>query len=163
MGVDIRAINKVGIGDSCELQITTAPVEPEPPSKPWIHEARDGCLNVAWHPPDSDGGFPITAYRIRMRKILGANKWNPFGPGESKATWVDMGSVGAAMNSSAESPMYNAWVGPLESKSCEYRFQVSALNRAGESKGSELSDAQYAVRREIPWQQTNWHLHVLIG
>jgi len=100
--VDIRAVNKVGVGDPCEFQITTAPVEPDPPSKPWIQEARDGCLNVAWRPPESDGGFPVTAYKVKMRKILGASKWNPFGPGESSATWVDMGTVGAAMNDQAE-------------------------------------------------------------
>jgi len=141
--VDIRAVNKVGSGDPCEFQITTAPVEPDPPSKPWIDEARDGCLNVAWHAPASDGGLPITAYRVRMRKILGASKWNPFGPGESTATWVDMGTVGAAMSEQAATSMYNAWVGPLEKTPCEYRFQVFCMSAAGESGGSELSEPQY--------------------
>jgi len=141
--VDIRAVNKVGPGDPCEFQIITAPVEPAPPTTPWIEEARDGCLNVAWHPPASDGGMQITAYRIKMRKIIGASKWNPFGPGESAATWVEMGSVGAAMNEQVEQSMYNAWVGPLETTSCEYRFQVFAMNKMGESKASELSEPYY--------------------
>jgi hypothetical protein len=143
--VDVRAVNKVGAGDPCEFQITTAPVEPDPPSKPWIEEARDGCLNVAWEPPELNGGMPVTAYKIKMRKILGVSKWsvNPFGPSEKDAVWVDMGTVGAAMNEQAEPSMYNAWVGPLEAGACEYRFQVVAMNRMGESRGSELSDPQY--------------------
>jgi len=144
--LDVRAVNKVGAGDPCEFKITTAPVEPDPPGKPWIEEARDGCLNVAWCPPEIDGGMQVTAYKIKMRKILGVSKWtpmNPFGPGEKDATWVDMGTVGAAMNEQAEPSMYNAWLGPLEAGACEYRFQVVAMNRVGESKGSELSDPQY--------------------
>eukprot|EP00933_Yihiella_yeosuensis_P072854 TRINITY_DN81394_c0_g1_i1.p1 TRINITY_DN81394_c0_g1~~TRINITY_DN81394_c0_g1_i1.p1 ORF type:complete len:879 (+),score=131.42 TRINITY_DN81394_c0_g1_i1:3-2639(+) len=142
--VNIRAVNKVGPGDACDFQITTAPTEPEPPSKPWIEEARDGCLNVAWYPPENDGGIPITSYRVRMRKIIGASKWNPFGPGDHTADWVDMGSVGAAMNpQQGAQPMYNAWVGPLESTTCEYRFAVHAKNHNGESRPSELSDPHY--------------------
>lgn len=137
--LDIRAVNKVGAGDAHEFQITTAPVAPDPPSKPWVEEARDGCLNVAWYSPENDGGMPITAYRIKMRKILGASRWNPFGPGETAASWVEMGSVLAAGDAS----MYNAWVGPLEVGACEYRFQIQALNKLGESKASELSDPHY--------------------
>lgn len=34
--LDIRAVNRVGAGDACEFQITTAPCEPDPPSKPWV-------------------------------------------------------------------------------------------------------------------------------
>lgn len=145
--LDIAAVNKVGPGDGCEFQVSTAPVEPDPPSKPWVDEARDGCLNIAWKPPASDGGLPILAYRIRMRKLVGGttfNQWHGMGPGEKQATWVDMGSVGSRMCEEEEDPsVYNAWVGPLEATSCEYRFQIIALNKAGESKGSELSDAQY--------------------
>jgi len=143
--VDIRAVNKVGPGDPCEFQIHTAPVDPDPPSKPWVEEARDGCVNVAWHPPLADGGSPVTAYKVRMRKILGATKWNPFGPGESKAIWVDMGSVAAATHDLEEegTSMYNAWLGPLETTACEYRFQIVAASGVGESAGSELSDPIY--------------------
>ena len=137
--LDIRAVNKVGAGDAREFQITTAPVAPDPPSKPWVEEARDGCLNVAWTSPENDGGMAITAFRIRMRKILGASRWNPFGPGEAAASWIEMGSVAAA----GDATMYNAWVGPLEMGACEYRFQIQALNKLGESKASELSEPHY--------------------
>merc|ERR1712176_1306351 len=136
--MDIRAVNKVGPGDPCEFQITTAAVAPDPPPKPFVQEARDGCLNVAWGPSPNSGGTKITAYKVWMRKIMGASKWNPFGPGESKATWVDMGTVGAAANERSEPATYDAWVGPLE-ESCEYRFQIVAMSNAGTSKVSELS------------------------
>lgn len=141
--MDIRAVNKVGAGDPCEFQITTAPTEADPPAKPWIVEARDGCLNVAWQPSTNDGGTPVTAYKIKMRKILGASKWNPFGPGESSSSWVDMGTVGAAMRPQNSSATYDAWVGPLETEPCEYRFQIVALNHVGPSRGSELSDPYF--------------------
>jgi len=144
--VDIQAVNKVGPGDACEVPITTAPCGPDPPSKPWVEESRDDCLNVAWYPPPSDGGFPVKTYRLKMRKILGAsastwNKW--MGPKDSKAIWIDMGTVAASEKEQDEPSMYNAWVGPLEKTTCEYRFQVFALNKAGESEGSELSEPEY--------------------
>jgi len=141
--MDIRAINKVGVGDPCEFQLTTAPVAPDPPPKPFIQEARDGALNVAWQPSPSDGGSPITAYKVKMRKIVGASKWNFLGPGDSNATWVDMGTVGAAVHDKSGPATYDAWVGPLESESCEYRFQVVAMSHAGTSNGSDLSDPYY--------------------
>jgi len=142
--VDVRAVNKVGPGDASEFQVTTAPCEPDPPSKPWVSERRDGCFNVAWYPSPSDGGFPVSTYRIKMRKILGASKSNrSMGPGDSKGVWIDMGSVAASANEQAEPSMYTAWVGPLEKSSCEYRFQIFAVNKVGESEGSELSDPEY--------------------
>lgn len=136
--VDVRAKSKVGYGDPGEFTIITASCEPDPPCKPWVHEVRDGCVNVAWHPPESDGGSPVTAYRLRLRKVRG-------GFDESTATWHDMGTVGAAMrDGQAEGQsMYTAWLGPLEKKACEYRFQVVAVSRAGESRPSEISEPHY--------------------
>jgi len=142
--VCVRAVNKVGPGDPCEIQMQTAPTEPSPPSKPWIQEVRDGCLCIAWKASATDGGTPITAYKIKMRKILGASKWNLFGPSAANAAWVDMGTVGAVMDENQETmSVYTAWVGPLEEVTCEYRFQAVALNLAGTSEGSELSDSHY--------------------
>lgn len=141
--MDIRAINKVGVGDPCEFQITTGPVKPDPPPPPAVAEARDGCLNVVWQASPSDGGAPITAYKVRMRKILGSSRWNPFGPGEGSATWLDMGTVGAAMHQPGVNANYDAWVGPLEAQTCEYKFQIIAMNQVGASQGSELSEAYY--------------------
>lgn len=144
--VDVRAVNKVGAGDGCEFQVSTSPIEPDAPARPWIEESRDGCINIAWKAPSGDGGYPITAYKIKMRKLMGAtsfNQWHGMGPKEHQASWMEMGTVGAVMGDEAEPTVYSAWVGPLEDHSCEYRFQIIALNRAGESKGSELSEPQY--------------------
>eukprot|EP00747_Dinoflagellata_sp_TGD_P182051 gnl/TRDRNA2_/TRDRNA2_36114_c0_seq1.p1 gnl/TRDRNA2_/TRDRNA2_36114_c0~~gnl/TRDRNA2_/TRDRNA2_36114_c0_seq1.p1 ORF type:complete len:907 (-),score=113.90 gnl/TRDRNA2_/TRDRNA2_36114_c0_seq1:95-2572(-) len=141
--LDIRAVNKVGEGDPCEFEVRTAPVEPDPPSKPYIAEARDGCLCIAWHPPKNDGGTQISAYKVKMRKILGAHKWNPFGKLDANATWVEMGTVGSFMEGKDPAALHTAWVGPLEEATCEYRFQIIAMSRVGNSQGSELSDAHY--------------------
>mmetsp|Transcript_65349 Transcript_65349/g.156229 ORF Transcript_65349/g.156229 Transcript_65349/m.156229 type:complete len:821 (-) Transcript_65349:26-2488(-) len=140
--MDIRAINKVGVGDESVFEIATAPVPPDAPSKPWIEEVREGCLCVAWTPPAEDGGAQITAYKVKMRKILGATR---YGFWSGAPSWVDMGTVGAAMNQHVvdQPAVYTAWVGPLEQATCEYRFQVVALNRAGVSDASQLSDAHY--------------------
>uniref|UniRef100_A0A7S2IVG3 Fibronectin type-III domain-containing protein n=1 Tax=Zooxanthella nutricula TaxID=1333877 RepID=A0A7S2IVG3_9DINO len=143
--LDVRAVNKVGAGDPTEFQITTAPCEPDPPSQPWVDERRDNCFNVAWYPCAHDGGFPVTHYRIKMRKVVGAARKVTCGvPGESKSVWIDMGTV-AANDKEKESPsVYSAWVGPLEKEHCEYRFQVFAVSKAGESEGSEISGPEYA-------------------
>merc|ERR1719265_899779 len=95
---DVTAINACGVGDEHHVEVLTMPIEPGPPTKPFIAEARDGCLCVAWRPPEDDGGAEITAYKVMMRKIMGASKWNIFGPSESEAIWVDMGTVGAIMD-----------------------------------------------------------------
>lgn len=141
--LDVRAVNKVGAGDPCEFPTTTAPCEPDPPSKPWVEEKRGNAFNVSWSPPAHDGGFPVTSYRIRMRKTLGATQGNRSGPGDSKGSWFDMGTVAASDKEHEAPSVYNAWVGPLETSHCEYRFQVIAFSKAGASEPSELSDPEY--------------------
>jgi len=149
--VAIRAVNKVGLGDACEFEIRTAAVNPAPPPKPWIQEARDGCLCVAWSPPATDGGSPILFYKVRMRKALGGSKWNLFG-NTVQGSWTEMGTVTARHLGDGDevseyevhaSTDYTAWVGPLEDKACEYAFQIIAVSSAGHSHGSPLSDLYY--------------------
>lgn len=142
--VDVRAVNKVGVGDACEFQVATAPVNPDPPSKPWIEEERDGYFHVAWTPPSNDGGCPVQSYKLIMWKLLGASQWNPFGPGESKAVRVEMGKLEALQGEQQEPlSVYSDWVGPLEKVACQYRFQVVSISVAGISEGSELSNPRY--------------------
>lgn len=140
---DVVAINVCGPGDEHHIDVLTMPVEPGPPKQPFIAEARDGCLCVAWRPPESDGGADISAFKVMMRKVLGASKWSLFAPSDSEAVWVDMGTVGALMDEQDRPAVYTAWVGPLEETSCEYRFQIIALNRVGPGSGSEMSDAYH--------------------
>jgi hypothetical protein len=145
--VNVMAVNEVGVGDPYEFQIQTAPVEPSAPSKPWIQEARDGCLCVAWHASTQDGGTPITSYKVQMRKLRGATKSAfsaVFGPSEKDAAWADIGSVGAVMDEVKDQPsVYTVWAGPLDTTQCEYRFRVYAMSSAGMSDASELTDAHY--------------------
>lgn len=147
--INVMAVNGVGEGDPCEFQIQTAPVEPSPPTKPWIQEARDGCLCVAWHASANNGGTPITSYKIQMMKLLGGtqNKFlSMFGPTQKDAAWADIGSVGAVMDVMQDQPsVYTVWAGPLDSGSCEYRFRVYSMNNAGVSVASELSDSHYTT------------------
>lgn len=147
--VNVQAVNKVGPGDEYIETLATSSVRPSPPSKPWIDEVRDGCLCVAWNPPTSDGGAAISAYKVRMKKSLGVTRYTIplFGLNEADSKWVDMGTVGAAMNEQtvARPATYTAWVGPLEQLTCEYRFQIVAINRVGMSDGSPLGDAHYVA------------------
>jgi len=145
--INVMAVNEVGAGDPNEFQIQTAPVEPSPPAKPWIQEARDGCLCVAWHASTNDGGSPITTYKVQMMKLLGATS-NPlmklFGPSEKDAAWADIGSVGAVMDEMKDQPsIYTVWAGPLDHGKCEYRFRVYAMSQAGVSAPSDLCDPHY--------------------
>jgi hypothetical protein len=144
--VNVMAVNSVGAGDPCEFQIQTAPIEPSPPAKPWIQEARDGCLCVSWHASTSDGGSPITSYKMQMRKLKGATGglMAMFGPSDSQAAWADIGSVGAVMDELKDQPsVYAVWAGPLDDAKCEYRFRVFAMNSAGMSMASELTEPHY--------------------
>lgn len=147
--INVMAVNAVGEGDPFEFQIQTAPVEPSPPSKPWIQEARDGCLCVAWHASSNDGGTPITSYKVQMMKLIGASQ-NPilamFGPSEKDAAWAEIGSVGAVMDELKDQPsVYTVWAGPLDAGKCEYRFRVYAMNSAGVSGPSELTEPHYTT------------------
>jgi len=147
--INVRAVNGVGAGDSCEFQVQTAPVEPSAPSKPWIQEARDGCLCVAWHASKDSGGEPITSYKVQMRKIVGKSKplialFDTSDAGS--AAFVQIGSVGAVMDELRDQPsVYTVWAGPLDDGKCEYCFQVQAMNRVGASLWSELTDPHYTT------------------
>lgn len=145
--VNVMAVNSVGAGDPCEFQIQTAPIEPTAPAKPWIQEARDGCLCVAWHASTSDGGSAITTYKVQMRKLKGVSGpgfLSMFGPSDKDAAWADIGSVGAVMDELKDQPsVYAVWAGPLDDGRCEYRFRVFSMNSAGVSDASELTDAHY--------------------
>lgn len=142
--LDLQAVNKAGAGDPCEFQVQTAPCEPDPPSKPWVDQRKDDRFNLKWCPSESDGGYRVKYYKIRMRKIVGASRWNRWtGPGDTKATWVDMGTVAASEKEQQEPSVYNAWLGPIERNTCEYRFQIVAANKMGEGDWSELSEPEY--------------------
>eukprot|EP00929_Paragymnodinium_shiwhaense_P018546 TRINITY_DN12939_c0_g1_i3.p1 TRINITY_DN12939_c0_g1~~TRINITY_DN12939_c0_g1_i3.p1 ORF type:complete len:290 (+),score=20.39 TRINITY_DN12939_c0_g1_i3:138-1007(+) len=141
--LDVQALNKVGAGDSHEFEGQTAPTEPSPPGKPYLTATQNSCLHIAWSTSASHGGAPITEYKLKMRKIVGAARWSHSSPDASSATWVDMGTVGAAGQSPTQPHTYDAWVGPLEQQACEYRFQVVAINPIGTSDESEMSEPYY--------------------
>ena len=75
---------------------------------------------MAWEPPESDGGAPITGYIIEKRDA-------------SRTNWIKAGSVGAEVTSFKACNLYEG---------AEYYFRVFAENKAGTSRtGAELTQS----------------------
>jgi hypothetical protein len=141
---EVCAINGVGVGDPLEFQVHTGPCEPAPPAQPWLKKKKKDRVLVAWYASSWDGGAPVQAYKLVMRVLPGASKYNVFfGPSEDDASWVDVEEIDVATHHHEHGPdVYSQWV-ILEEPDCEYRFKVYAMNVAGRSKGSELSSAHF--------------------
>lgn len=46
------------------------------PSAPILEGSTSTSISVAWNPPSSDGGSPISGYRLYMNDILANDIWN---------------------------------------------------------------------------------------
>lgn len=145
--IDIRAVNRVGVGDPHNFEVATAPVEPDPTCKPWIDDTRDGALCIAWRAAKCDGGAEVSHFKVQMKKSIGATRLNSIlqnlGAKAHETELIDMGTVGASMQDRDRLGAYTAWLGPLEETHCAYAFQVIAVSAAGVSKPSPLSDPHY--------------------
>lgn len=141
---EVCAINGVGVGDHLEFQVHTAACEPSAPAKPWLKKKKNDQVLVAWYATNWDGGAPVQAYKLVMRVLPGASKYNVFwGPSEDSASWVDAAEIDVATHHHEHGPdIYSEWV-QLDEPDCEYKFKVYAVNVAGRSKGSELSSAHF--------------------
>ena len=51
------------------------PDVPEAPGKPKVEEITSEGASLTWKPPPSDGGAPITEYKVQKRK-RGDTKWD---------------------------------------------------------------------------------------
>jgi len=141
---EVSAINSCGAGDCLTIEGMTGPIPPSVTSAPQIVEERDNSVCLCWEASEDNGGSELLSFKVMMRKLTGASKWNPFGPSEKNAVWVDMGLVEAS-SSDSESHVeryFSAWVGHLEPR-CEYRFKTYAINKLGLSDGSELSESHW--------------------
>lgn len=140
---EVSAVNGVGVGDPIEFQVHTAPCEADAVAKPWLKKKKGDAVCVAWYASGWDGGAPVQAYKLVMRVLPGASKWNLFGPSEDEAAWADVNVIDCATHQHEHGPdIFSQWV-QLEEPACEYRFKVYAINPAGRSKGSEFSSAHY--------------------
>jgi fibronectin type 3 domain-containing protein len=106
----LAAANSIGQGAS-SAEVSEIPSAR--PAAPWLSAvAANGAVHLSWTPP-TDGGSPITGYRI-FRGITAGG-----------ATLLAGTESGIALDDSAVSP------------GIVYRYQVAAVNRMGEGQRSE--------------------------
>ena len=122
-GVTVRAVNRVGVGPATVRSYRT-----DPPVRPWaprIATASSGTTGGAvnakarWSAPTSNGGAPITAYRVYALRM------SPTGT----VLWKTYRTVAA----SSRSYLFTLPKGA-------FRFQVVAMNKVGASKSSARSN-----------------------
>ena len=92
---------------------------PEAPGKPKVEEITSEGASLTWKPPPSDGGAPITEYKVQKRK-RGDTKWDDVITPEP-----------------ITEP--NCKVPDLEVEK-EYEFRIAAVNKAGMGPHSMPSD-----------------------
>jgi len=123
----VFAVNEAGYGtpsDSTEPTTVKDPFDkPSQPSEPIIESIRANAATIAWTAPRSDGGTPITNYKIEMRSI-GSYRWDVVNPFE-KVTDTRY----TVRNLMEET---------------DYEFRVSAENKAGVGQpGPASKSAKY--------------------
>lgn len=90
------------------------------PGVPEVVDFDNDFVELEWAAPDKDGGAKIDGYKIEKREP-GSNRWTDATPEPVKGT-------------SAKVPDLK------EGK--EYEFRVTAINKAGPSKPSKVSQSQ---------------------
>ena len=127
----VRACNKEG--DSEELETDTATLaknpfdEPDKPGRPEPIDWDSDHVDLAWKPPENDGGAPIEKYVVEKRK-KGTHKWH-----KAKET---------------KGPEPSVTVDGLEEGE-QYEFRVIAVNKAGPSEPSDPSRTVIAKPRKL--------------
>ncbi|XP_066281555.1 cell adhesion molecule-related/down-regulated by oncogenes-like isoform X1 [Branchiostoma lanceolatum] len=102
---------------------------PEAPSKPRISRASDTSVYVSWV-PRSNGGSPITAFKVQYKKITDG----------SKERWRTA--------SDKIPPTTLSYQVKTLQPGQTYRFRVIAINGLGESRQSQQS-SQYSVEGQV--------------
>ncbi|XP_065089532.1 twitchin isoform X13 [Ochlerotatus camptorhynchus] len=127
----VRAFNKEG--DSEPLEMETVVIAKDPfsePSKPGCPTPTDwgkDFVDLEWTKPKSDGGAPITEYIIQKRD-------------KSSRKWQDAATVSGDRT--------RGTVEDVE-EGHEYEFRVIAVNKAGPSEPSDISDSVVAKPRNL--------------
>lgn len=125
----VKAFNKEG--DSEPLEMETVVIAKDPysePSKPGrptpINWSKD-FVELEWTKPKSDGGAPISEYIIQKRD-------------KASRKWQDAATIGGDRT--------RGMVEDVE-EGHEYEFRVIAVNKAGPSEPSDISDSVVAKPR----------------
>jgi hypothetical protein len=118
--VSVTATNAVGESASSNTQTVTLDGPPEAPQNLAVAEIENGhSIPLTWAAPESNGGQPITDYRIEYKTSAGST-WSTFADGTATAT---LGTVTGLSNN------------------VSYDFRVSAINGIGTSTPSDTVTA----------------------
>lgn len=90
-----------------------------------VSNVTDTSADLAWKPPESDGGTPLTSYIIEVRP-------------ETRSTWTKTGSVG---------PDTTTFTVPDLRVGTEYHFRVIAVNAEGESTPLEGKETAKPIQK----------------
>ena len=103
-------------GDTISLQLLE-PFKPDPPSKLSAAPHGQNRIDLSWKPPASDGGAPVTGYRIEVQ--TGGGSWSDR-VADTDSTDTEYSHTGL-------------------SAGAERRYRVSAINAAGASGTSSTA------------------------
>uniref|UniRef100_A0A0R3RN22 Titin n=1 Tax=Elaeophora elaphi TaxID=1147741 RepID=A0A0R3RN22_9BILA len=127
----VRAVNQEGASDPLSTKNSTLAKNPyDEPGRPSTPEVTDwdvDRVNLAWEPPDNDGGDPISGYVIEKRK-------------KHAKDWVECGKT--------DGPECEASILGLK-ESEEYQFRIRAVNKAGMGEPSDSSRRVIAKPRNL--------------
>ena len=129
----VSAINRVGTSDPSNVDdATTETARPGAPKELSATAVDSVQIDLAWNPPDDDGGSPITGYRIEM---------SPNG----NSGWSDLD----ANTGSTATSYSDATLSPNTTR----HYRVSAINDAGTGPASNVASA--TTSGTVPGEPTN--------
>uniref|UniRef100_A0AC34GPF1 Twitchin n=1 Tax=Panagrolaimus sp. ES5 TaxID=591445 RepID=A0AC34GPF1_9BILA len=125
----VKAVNFMGESKPLETEEGTVARNmfdvPDAPKAPEIIDWDENRIDIAWKPPENNGGAPIKHYVVEKRE-------------KGSALWTDAGNT----------PGTSLSVTGLR-KGTEYEFRVTAVNEAGPSDPSDPSASQMAKARYL--------------
>lgn len=127
----VKAVNREGASDALATETPTLAKNPyDEPGKPEAPEITDwdvDRVNLAWKPPDNDGGAPITGYIVEKKAKHGRD-------------WSECGKTSGA---ECEAEIRGLKEGE------EYQFRIRAVNKAGPGEPSDPSRKVIAKHRNL--------------
>ncbi|ESO04852.1 hypothetical protein HELRODRAFT_191479 [Helobdella robusta] len=126
----VSAENEVGQGPAAEVALTVKSQfsPPSPPRRPLVSDVKSNSMQVSWSPPDDSGGCPLTGYLVERRS-------------DTSRQWVFVNKEPIPDTSSTVGDLYEGTT---------YEFRVTAVNKVGSSKPSEVSKP---VTAESQWKK----------